>query len=148
MVGEHGTEQAARPPPQQAPLGEGAKPESKIDVQKLSAEDKIRSARALQALEREIGDMGQIKLVEDVQERIAKGEIVPIKDYNEFTPEQKQVLNAQMEAVKIRMQQEQASQKPLVEPGTKTPRGSWMQGGKKQAEKQTTHVEKPVQSST
>ncbi|MBI4157582.1 hypothetical protein HY502_01930 [Candidatus Woesebacteria bacterium] len=111
--------------------------------QDLASKDKVQSSRALQALERELQDIRVDRLFKELQRKIAEGEEVYLEDIPELTPEQKQVLLAQKEAVKA--QKEQMSQgKPLAEPKTRTKRGSWMFGGKSQAQKQQTHVEKPL----
>lgn len=111
----------------------------------LASKEKAQSSRALQALERELEDIRIDKIFRELQRKISEGEEVYLENVSELTPEQKQVLKAQQEAVKVQRQQQMAAQGgSLVEPKSKRARGSWMQGGKKQAEKQQTRVEKPI----
>lgn len=110
----------------------------------LANKDKNQSSRTLQALEREIEDIRKDRLFKELQRKIAEGEEVYLEDIPELTLEQKQVLMAQKEAVKVQRQQMANQNKSLAEPKTKTKRGSWMFGGKAQAQKQQTRVEKPI----
>lgn len=110
----------------------------------LAKKEKTQSSRTLQALERELEDIRIDKLFKELQQKIAEGEEVYLEDIPDLTPEQKQVLKAQMEAVKIQKQQMASQGSSLSEPKTKTKRGSWLFGGKAQAQKQQTHIEKPL----
>lgn len=109
----------------------------------LAQKEKAQSSRTLQALERELEDIRRDRLIKELQRKIAEGEEVSLESYPELTPEQRQVLKAQMEAVKQR-QEISGKGQGLVEPKSKRARGSWMFGGKSQAEKQQTRVEKPL----
>ena len=111
-----------------------------------SAQDKIKSGRRMEALEQEIKDIHRQELFGDLQSRISQGEEIPLTDYSELSMEQKQVLKAQMEAVKYQKQQteymESQSGGSLFGSAKK---GRKMRGGQKgEAEKQQTRVEKPV----
>lgn len=110
----------------------------------FAQKEKTQSSRAIEALERELEDIRRDKLIKELQRKIAAGEAVYLENYSELTPEQKQVLMAQMEAVKAQKAQSETQKAPLTEPKTKTKRGSWLFGGKSQAEKQQTRVEKPL----
>lgn len=112
--------------------------------QDLAGKEKVQSSRALQALERELEDIRIDKLIKDLQRKIAEGENVYLENYTELTPEQKQVLMAQMEAIRAQRQQAANQGGGLTEPKTRTKRGSWMFGGKSQAQKEQTRVEKPL----
>ena len=116
----------------------------KNETQELKNKDSLRSSRTLEALDRELEDIRLDKLIKELQRKIAEGEEVYLGNYPELSLEQKQVLNAQVEAVKRQKALSLQEATPLVEPKTKTPRGSWLFGGKSQAEKQKTRVEKPL----
>ncbi len=105
--------------------------------------DKLKSARRLEALNREISDIKKQDLFSDLQKRIAEGEEVPLEDYPDLSIEQKQVLKAQMEAVKV---QRQSVQKTggLVEPAAKRGRQLFNFGKKTAVKREQTHVEKIV----
>ncbi len=111
----------------------------------IAQKEKAQSSRTLQALERELQDISLDRLFKELQRKISVGEEVYLDDIPELRPEQKQVLRAQQQAVRVQMQQQAAAQNQgVVEPKSKRAPGSWMQGGKQQAEKQQTRVEKPV----
>lgn len=108
-------------------------------------QDKMKSTRRMEALDRELEDIRKQDLFKDLQAKIAQGIEVPLEDYSELTMEQKQVLKAQMEAVKFQKDQAEynESQKGFQLPASK--KGRKMGGGQKgQAEKEQTRVEKPV----
>lgn len=108
-------------------------------------QDKMKSTRRMEALERELGDIHKQDLFKDLQGRISKGEEIPLEDYSELSMEQKQVLKAQMEAVKFQKQQAayQESQAGGKLFGS-AKKGRNMRGQKAEAERQQTRVEKPV----
>lgn len=119
--------------------------EEKNETNELKKKDTLHSSRTLEALDRELEDIRRDKLLKELQKGISQGEEVYLENYPELTLDQKQVLKAQVEAVKIqRAQQASVQGQALVEPKSKTPRGSWLFGGKAQAEKQKTRVEKPL----
>lgn len=108
-------------------------------------QDKMKSTRRMEALERELTDIHKQDTFKDLQARVSAGEEIPIEDYSELSMEQKQVLKAQMEAVKFQKQQAayNQSQEGFKMPGSK--KGRKMGSSQKQeAEKQQTRVEKPV----
>ena len=67
-------------------------------TQELKNKDTIRASRALEALDRELQDIRRDKLIKELQRKIAEGQEISLEDYPELTPEQKQVLKAQIEA--------------------------------------------------
>lgn len=124
---------------------EGQEGEKDNKTEELKGKDKAQSSRTLQALEREIKDIRLDKLIKELQRKVASGEEVSLENFSELTLEQRQVLKAQMEAVKVQRQQQIAQEgQALAEPKSKRARGSWLFGGKSQAEKQKTRVEKPL----
>ena len=122
--------------------------EPQQDQQKLlehqqELNDKMKSNRLLDALNRELDDIHKQKIFKDLQARIAAGEEITLDEYPELSIEQKQVLLAQMEAVK---KQKAASQNNFsdVPAIVSKPTRRFGAGQKHEAEKQQTHVEKPV----
>jgi len=113
-----------------------------------STQDKIKSGRRMEALEQEIKDIHRQELFGDLQSRISQGEEIPLPDYSELSMEQKQVLKAQMEAVKYQKKQVAINQSqggvPVTssKPGRRM--GAGLRGRKAEAEKQQTRVEKPL----
>ena len=109
-------------------------------------QENIKASRRIEAYKRELEDIHKQDLFGDLQQKIAQGIEVPISDYSELSVEQKQVLNAQMEAVKF--QKKQAEYMETQSGGSlfgSAKKGRKMGGGQKQeAEKQQTRVEKPV----
>ncbi len=114
------------------------------DQQEL--QDKMKSSRRMEAYQRELEDIRKQDVFKDLQERIAQGEEVPLNDYSELTVEQKQVLNAQMEAIRFQKKQaeyvESQNSGGLFGSAKKSRRMGSNQ--KQEAEKQQTRVEKPV----
>jgi hypothetical protein len=110
-----------------------------------SGRDDERSQRLFGALQKEIEDIRKQDLFGDLQAKISQGIEVPLDDYKELSMEQKQVLMAQMEAVRNR--QKQASDKGLVNnvPAIHSkPSRRFGAGQKHEAEKQQTRIEKPI----
>ncbi|MCX6704410.1 MAG: hypothetical protein NTZ07_03095 [Candidatus Woesebacteria bacterium] len=106
--------------------------------------DKAKSGRRMEALNQEIKDIHKQDLFKDLQNKIAQGMEVPVADYTELSMEQKQVLKAQMEAVRAQAAKQQtAGQKILEIPRSKRGR-RFGQTQKQEAERQQTRVEKPV----
>ena len=113
-------------------------PQDEKDYKKIIAD---QDGRHLQALESELKDIRRQKIFNDLMQRIQNGEDVPLEEFSELSFEQKEVLKAQLEAMKNRNLQTTNSE--LIEPASK--RGRQMNGGQKRsAQKQTTRVEKPV----
>ncbi len=110
--------------------------------------DKIKSGRRIEALDRELKDIARERLFKELQRKISEGVEVYLEEYPELSMEQKQVLNAQIEAVKVQMTQRENSQRQsLIEPAAKKGRKLFGFGQKSQAQKQQTKIEKPMSPS-
>ena len=108
--------------------------------------DQLKSSHRLEALQREIEDIRKQDIFKDLQRRISEGEEITLDEYPELSVDQKQVLIAQMEAVR---KQKYATQNISEVPSIHSkPSRRFGAGQKQQAQKEQTHVEKPVQSST
>ncbi len=117
--------------------GDGV-PQDEKDYKKKVAE---QDGRHLQALESELKDIRRQKLFNELMKRIQEGEDVPLEEFSELSFEHKDVLKAQIEAVKIRNSQRTTSSVDM--PTSK--KGRKMGGGQKgAAKKEETRVEKPV----
>lgn len=132
------------------PSNENKAPNIENDNSAIQTElDKMKTARRLEALEREMLDIKRQKLFVELQKRIANGEEIAIEDYFDLSMEQKQVLKAQMEAVKAQnTRQKILDDSPLVEPIAKRGRRFFNFGKKQEVKKQQTHVEKIVSPSS
>lgn len=119
----------------------GVQKQTLQDQQKL--QDKMESTRRMEALNQELQDIHKQDLFKDLQNKIAQGVEVPIADYVELSMEQKQVLKAQMEAVKTQESRISNQESGIIETHSKRGR-RFGQGQKQEAEKQQTRVEKPV----
>ncbi len=109
-------------------------------------QDKMRASRRIEAYQRELEDIRKQDIFKGLQQKISQGVEVPLNDYSEITMDQKQVLSAQMEAVRFQQKQSQYLES---QGGNRlfgsAKKGRKMGGGQKQeAEKQQTRVEKPV----
>jgi hypothetical protein len=134
---------ASKKPQEQDSQSEDNKTESSNTPQK-ETDNKKMDAQRLQALEREIGQIHSEKVYREIMQRVANGEDVPLTDVPELTPEQKQVLMAQMEAVKQRRQVEAQQPDSSLNISAKPSRKFFGIGAKQAAQKQTTRVERPV----
>lgn len=107
--------------------------------------DKVFAERRMQALQNEIDDIRKQEVFKDLQAKIAQGVDVSLEEFTELSMEQKQVLKAQMEAVKFQKQQAkyQASVQEVPSVSSK-PSRRFGAGQKHEAEKAQTRVEKPV----
>ena len=116
--------------------------DKKLEEQK-NIQDKMKSTRLYEAFQRELDDIHKADLFKELQSRIANGEEIPLEDYPDLSIEQKQVLMAQMEAVKIQRAQTKTefNEVPVVR---SKPSRRWGAGQKTEAEKQQTRVEKPT----
>jgi hypothetical protein len=113
------------------------------DQQKL--QDNMRATRRMEALNTELKDIQKQDLFKDLQGRIAQGEEIPLEDYPELSMEQRQVLKAQMEAVKSQQKQRAYAEGVNNVPAVHSkPSRRFGAGQKQEAEKQQTRVEKPV----
>lgn len=135
-----GEEIASRP--ERRPV-EQTDEQKKLVEHQQELQDKMKASRRMEALNRELGDIHTRKIFEDVQRKIAAGEEVALEEYPELSPEQKQVLKAQMEAIKIQSAKAKSENAGLQEPTTKPSRRFGLTR-KQEAEKQQTRVEKPV----
>ena len=108
--------------------------------------DQMKSGRRMEALNQELKDIHKQDVFKDLQRKITEGVEVPLEDYPELSMEQKQVLKAQMEAVKTQMTNAKyANDKSLEVPAISSkPSRRFGAGQKHEAEKQQTRVEKPV----
>lgn len=116
------------------------------EKEKKELEDKRFADRRVQALQNEIDDIGKQKIFKDLQAKISEGVEVPLENYPELSMEQKQVLKAQMEAVKAQMIDAKYTNAKYSEVPTisSKPSRRFGAGQKTEAEKQQTRVEKPV----
>jgi len=134
--------------PQTFPEGQNNENQQKAMESQKKLQDNMKSGRRMGALEAELKDIHKQDLFKDLQNKIAGGAEIPVADYPELSMEQKQVLNAQMEAVKYQKQQatyNESQSKTLF--GTAKPSrrfGSNQRSQKAEAERQQTHVEKPI----
>ena len=122
--------------------------ESTEDPQKIQDEEnyKVKKAdsdgRHLEALESELKDIRRQKIFNELMQRIQNGEDIPLEEFSQLSYEQKDVLKAQMEAIKKQKLNAESTNNQLVEPTAK--KGRQLMGQKQSAQKQTTRVEKPV----
>lgn len=129
--------------PDSRTTGQPVEQQKKLEEQQ-KLQDHLKSTRRMEAFQRELEDIRKQDLFKSLQEKISQGIEIPLEDYSQFSMEQKQVLKAQMEAVRNQKARQQASgQNSLEIPNSKKGRrfGSTQ---KQEAEKQTTRVEKPV----
>lgn len=111
------------------------------DEQNYKKQVAEKDGRHLQALEAELKDIRRQKLFNELMKRIQSGEDVPLEEFTELSFEQKDVLKAQIQAVKTRNSQPVTNQLPELS----LKRGRKMGGGQKgAAKKEQTRVEKPV----
>ncbi len=121
--------------------------QTKLIHHQQEIQDKMKSSRLIEALERELGDIHKQDIFKDLQARITNGEIIPLEDYSELSMEQKQVLKAQMEAVAFQKKQQEFAESQgggSLFGSAKKGRKQGGGGQKQEAEKQQTRVEKPV----
>lgn len=109
----------------------------------LTQIDKNKSERLISAFNKELDDIRKQKIFKDLQARISAGEKIALHEYGELTMEQKQVLQAQMEAVAAQTgnQSQNFSDVPSI---SSKPNRRFGAGQKQAAQKEQTHVEKPV----
>lgn len=113
--------------------------------QQKEIQDKMKSTRRMEALNRELEDIHKQEKFSDLQKRISEGEGIALEEYPELSMEQRQVLNAQMEAVRNQIEAQKAqSQNVLVEPAAKKGRQLFNFGKKQAMKNEQTRVEKPV----
>jgi len=117
------------------------KPELKYQQE---LQDKAKSGRRMEALDRELKDIERERIFKELQRRIAQGEEIPLEDYPGLSLEQKQVLKAQMEAVKTRSAKSGIQNAELQEPVAKKGRQLFNFGKKQEVKRQQTRVERIV----
>jgi hypothetical protein len=141
-AGEQAVGSEAAKPIEKIPNSSPTKPTERQE----NALDQMKSTRRMEALNQELKDIQKQDLFKDLQEKISLGEEIPLQDYPELSMEQKQVLKAQMEAVKTQMLNAQyANNISLEVPAIHSkPSRRFGAGQKHEAEKQQTRVEKPV----
>lgn len=119
--------------------------QGKILEHQNELQDKAKSGRRMEALNQELNDIRKQDLFKDLQTKVAQGEEVPIADFTELSMEQKQVLQAQMEAYQNQKSKtENQSFLKEVPAVHSKPSRRFGAGQKAEAEKQRTRVEKPV----
>jgi hypothetical protein len=122
--------------------------QSKAQEEQQKTQDNMKTSRRMEALEVELKDMRKQDTFKDLQAKISQGIEVPLEDYSELSMEQRQVLKAQMEAVKYQKKQAEYNEAQsgvsmaVAKPGRRM--GAGQRGQKQEAEKQQTRVEKPV----
>jgi hypothetical protein len=116
---------------------------ARVDKQ-VELQAKMKTTRRMEALNRELEDMHKQEKFADLQKRISEGEQISLEEYPELSLDQKQVLKAQMEAVKN--QRLAISNQPLdlSEPASKKGRQLFNFGKKQSMKNEQTRVEKPV----
>ena len=119
----------------------------KILHEQQELQDKMKSNRLIEALNRELEDIHKQKIFKELQEKIMNGEFVALEEYTELSLEQKQVLKAQMEAVQNQRSIQSANQNVGVPSINSKPSRRFGAGQKQQAKKEETRVEKPIQNS-
>jgi hypothetical protein len=133
-------------PGESQPQPQNPEEQTKLIHHQQEIQDKMKSSRQMEALERELSDIRKQDLFSELQKRISEGEEVPLEDYAELSMEQKQVLKAQMEAVEFQKKQSEYTEAQgggsLFGSSKKSRR--FGAGQKQEAEKQQTRVEKPV----
>lgn len=104
--------------------------------------DRLKSTRMVEALNREITDIQKQDLFSDLQRRITEGEEIPLEDFQELSFEQRDVLKAQMEAMQI--QKAKVKSQNIGTPLFGSSKPTRKIGQKQAAQKEQTRVEKPV----
>lgn len=114
-------------------------------AEQQKAQDKIKAERRMEALNRELEDIRKGDIFKDLQQKIAEGTEIPLEEYPEISREQREVLVAQMEAVKQQMlNAKYANAKSEVPLPSSKPSRKMGSNRKQEAEKQQQRVEKPV----
>lgn len=128
------------------PDGESAGQQGGQALKQQELKSKAFTQRRMQALQNEVDEIRKQRIFKDLQAKIANGEEVALEDYPELSMEQKQVLKAQMEAVKTQMlNAKYANDKSFEVPSVSSkPSRRFGAGQKHEAEKAQTRVEKPV----
>lgn len=112
------------------------------DQQEL--QDKMKSTRRMEALNRELEDIHKQDIFKELQAKVTGGEEIPLEDYPELSMEQREVLKAQMEAVKNQIAMQKAQGGQILEQPASKPSRRFGSTRKQAAEREKTRVEKPV----
>ena len=119
--------------------------QKKIIQQQGELNDHLKSGRRMEALNRELDDIHKQKVFAELQKKISEGEAIALEEYPDLSMEQKQVLKAQMEAVKKQIEFQKAQSAGwLPEPAAKKGRQLFNFGKKQSVKNEQTRVEKPV----
>lgn len=119
--------------------------QKKLAEQQGQLNDQLKSGRRMEALNRELEDIRKQKLFAELQRKISEGEQIALEEYPDLSMEQKQVLKAQMEAVRKQIETRNSqSQNALIEPASKKGRQLFNFGKKQSVKQEQTRVEKPV----
>lgn len=119
--------------------------QTKLIQHQNELQDKMKSTRRMEALNRELDDIHKQEKFSDLQKRISEGEEISLEEYPELSMEQKQVLKAQMEAVRNQIEAQKAqNQNVLIEPAAHKGRQLFNFGKKQSMKNEQTRVEKPV----
>lgn len=116
----------------------------RVQTEQLKAQDNAKSKRLIEAFQRELEDVRKQNLLKELQKKISEGEEVPLENYPELSIEHKQVLKAQMEAVKAQIQRQKQVQEnsSFIEPIAKKGRQLFNFGKKTAVKREQQHVEK------
>lgn len=126
----------------------GFQEKQNLQEKNLTDQEKLKDMaftnRRVQALQNEINDIRKQDLFSNLQRKISEGGEVFLEEYTELSMEQKQVLKAQMEAVKNQREKMMAQSVNEVPAIHSKPSRRFGAGQKQEAEKAQTRVEKPV----
>lgn len=138
-----GQELSGQPEHQQQPKASDSQTQAVEHQNEL--QDKVKAARRIEALNRELEDIHKQDRFSELQKKISEGEAISLEEYPELSLEQKQVLKAQMEAVRNQIAAQKAqNQNVLSEPASKKGRQLFNFGKKQSMKNEQTRVEKPV----
>ncbi len=73
-----------------------------------------QSQRLMQAYDTELEQIRKENLFKELQRKIAQGETVAIENFSELTPEQREVLKAQTQAIEMQKEASKSQQKESV----------------------------------
>ena len=124
--------------------GEENPQKNEENTKALAERDKIRSQRLIEALQHELRDTTKSDLIKNLQSKIASGETVYLENYPQLSPEEKEMLKKQIEAVNLQKQQATSKEQGLVEPVPHKGRKLFNFGKKTQMQRQQTQTERPL----
>lgn len=117
--------------------------ESRIENENYKLKQELQSQRIVGALNQELRDISRENTFKELQRKISEGIDVYLEEYPELSIEQKQVLKAQIEAVKNQLANND-QQSNLPEPSAKKGRKLFNFGKKTSMKREQTRVEKVV----